>query len=80
MKKVQLAHESKKLTDIKISSRNQVVDSLSEWWWCLDESLYEIASTLKSQRYAIIDHFLPFSDALRVQYEVNYLYSSLHLK
>jgi hypoxia-inducible factor prolyl hydroxylase len=52
------------------SLRSQCDSSLEEWWWCLDESLECIGDTLLSERFVVVDDFLPIEDSKGIQREV----------
>lgn len=46
----------------------------AEWWWCLDESLTVISSTLINERYVVLDEFLTDPEASELREEVQEAY------
>lgn len=45
-------------------------ETIREWWWCTNDALTEIGNTLNRDNFAIIDNFLPPSDAVQLCSEV----------
>ena len=59
------------------SIRNSVGADAAEWWWCLDESLQEIAHALLVHRHVVLDDFLLVQEAERVQTEITTAYKQV---
>jgi hypothetical protein len=56
------------------SIRNSVTEEAAEWWWCLDDSLPEIARELLENRHVVLDGFLLVKEAEKVQAEITSAY------